>query len=356
MNDRHAPFICSLLAVLFASATFSSRAQTVPDTRQRIVGQTPTPTPTPTLTPTPMPLPAPTPTITPAPIVPGAAQQTTVPVVVLPVVILTPGAAFNAAQQNSHLKFNLDWTFGGRAQRGWYLYTALINRETGTETSAGTPDFALALARWQQANNFPPTGILDGETWYQMIAVWQSRRIKEQDRGEAAPWQLLTAPITDFYDPTRAPELLKVEKQTYAAYKRMVAAAAQDSALKLMVTSNGELSVAEKYLKIISSFRSKDYQAQLRRQSPNAGRAGLAVNSPHFTGRALDLYVGGDPVDTHDFNRSIQVNTPVYKWLVKNAARFGFYPYYYEPWHWEYIPGNFTINSSTPTIITSPHN
>ena len=78
-------------------------------------------------------------------------------------------------------------------------------------------------------------------------------------------------------------------------------------------------------------------QEQLRRQSPNAGSAGLAVNSPHFTGRALDLYVGGDPVDTKDANRAIQVNTPVYKWLVRNAARFGFRPYFYEPWHWEYV-------------------
>ncbi len=75
----------------------------------------------------------------------------------------------------------------------------------------------------------------------------------------------------------------------------------------------------------------------LRRQSPNAGRAGLAVNSPHFTGRALDLYVGGQPVETRDDNRAVQVQTPVYQWLVRNAARFGFRPYFYEPWHWEYV-------------------
>ncbi len=257
---------------------------------------------------------------------------------IVPAAILTTGAAISAAQQNSRLKFNLDWSFGGRQQRGWYLYTALINRETGTEKDAFTTDFALAIARWQQINNLAVTGVLDADTWYRMIAVWQARRIKEQDRAEAAPSQLLSAPIIDFYDQTRAAELLKVEKQTYAAYKRMIAAAGQDSSLKLVVASNGELSIAEKRLKIISSFRSKDYQAQLRRQSPNAGRAGLALNSPHFTGRALDLYVGGEPVDTRDSNRSVQVNTPVYKWLVKNAARFGFYPYYYEPWHWEYIP------------------
>jgi zinc D-Ala-D-Ala carboxypeptidase len=108
----------------------------------------------------------------------------------------------------------------------------------------------------------------------------------------------------------------------------MIAAASDD--LKLSANS--------KYLKIISAFRSREYQEELRRKSPNAGSAGLAVNnSPHFTGRALDLYVGGDPVDTKDANRTIQVNTPAYKWLVRNAEKFGFRPYFYEPWHWEYV-------------------
>ncbi|MCA1593525.1 MAG: M15 family metallopeptidase, partial [Acidobacteria bacterium] len=99
----------------------------------------------------------------------------------------------------------------------------------------------------------------------------------------------------------------------------------------------GELAPSEKYLKIVSSFRSREYQEHLRRQSPNSGRAGLAVNSPHFTGRALDLYVGGEPVETKDANRALQVQTRVYKWLVRNADKFGFRPYYYEPWHWEYV-------------------
>jgi hypothetical protein len=42
------------------------------------------------------------------------------------------------------------------------------------------------------------TGVLDADTLYQMIAVWQARRIQEQDRAEAVPSQLLTAPIIDF--------------------------------------------------------------------------------------------------------------------------------------------------------------
>jgi LAS superfamily LD-carboxypeptidase LdcB len=145
---------------------------------------------------------------------------------------------------------------------------------------------------------------------------------------------LLTVSATEFYDPERPAELRQVERKTYAAYKRMVVAAAQD--LNLALDANGNLS--EPYLKIISAFRSPAYQQQLRAQSPNSGRAGLAVNSPHFTGRALDLYVGGEPVSTKEANRAVQVNTKVYRWLVKNAGQFGFIPYFYEPWHWEFNP------------------
>ena len=168
-----------------------------------------------------------------------------------------------------------------------------------------------------------------------MVSQWQSNRLK--NRTPAEPNQLLTAPSADFYDPLRAAELRQVERSTFAAYKQMVAAAIADRKLKLARTASGELAPAEKYLKIISAFRSREYQDQLRRESPNAGSAGLAVNSPHFTGRALDLYVGGNPVDTKDSNRAIQVKTPVYQWLVHNAERFGFRPYFYEPWHWEYV-------------------
>jgi zinc D-Ala-D-Ala carboxypeptidase len=239
-----------------------------------------------------------------------------------------------AAQQNNLLSLQLTWVFGGREQRGWALYTPLIARTLDTEATASTSDFAQALARWQQSARLPANGLLDSDTLYQLIAAWQAKRIKNYT--SPSPDQLLTAPPTDFYAPERPAELRQVEKNTYAAYKRMVAAAIADPSLGLAKTETGELAPTEKYLKIISSYRSPEYQAQLRRQSPEAGRAQLAVNSPHSTGRALDLYVGGDPVSTKDANRAMQTQTRVYQWLVHNAARFGFQPYYYEPWHWEY--------------------
>jgi D-alanyl-D-alanine carboxypeptidase len=240
-----------------------------------------------------------------------------------------------AATRNTVLKYELTWAFGGKQQRGWYLYTPLISRLLETEDEARPADFASTLSRWQAATGLRSDGVLDDETLYRMVSTWQGARLK--NKAYATPDQLLQAPTADFYDPTRAAELRQVERETYAAYKRMIAAAAADPSLGLKVTASGELAPEEKFFKIVSSFRSREHQEQLRAQSPGSGRAGLAVNSPHFTGRALDLYVGGEPVETKDSNRALQVQTPAYRWLVRNADRFGFRPYYYEPWHWEYV-------------------
>jgi len=240
--------------------------------------------------------------------------------------VSTTSAFATAATTNVTLRNDLSWTFGGKQQRGWYLYDFLIGKTLNTKHDPITSDFAASIASWQKRRGIRADGILDEDALMAMVSQWQGNRLK--NRTAATPDQLMTAPPSDFYDPSRAPELRQVERNTYAAYKEMLAAAIND--LKLAPSSS--------YFKIVSSYRSREYQENLRRKSPNAGSAGLAVNnSPHFTGRALDLYVGGDPVDTKDANRAIQVNTPAYRWLVENAERFGFRPYFYEPWHWEYV-------------------
>ena len=233
-----------------------------------------------------------------------------------------------AAEQNTRLKLDLNWSFGAKQQRGWYLYVPLIQHLLKTESGPESNAFAMALSSWQKSVGLASTGILTQETWLKMVEVFQARRIK--NRSTPSSGRLSLVPASDFLDTERPENLRYVESQAYATYKKIVAAASAELSI--------DLSSNEKWLKIVSAFRSPAYQAVLRRRSPKAGRAGLAVNSPHFTGRALDLYVGGDPVSTDDSNRAIQVNTKVYQWLVKNAERFGFYPYFYEPWHWEYCP------------------
>ena len=104
-------------------------------------------------------------------------------------------------------------------------------------------------------------------------------------------------------------------------------------------------------LKIASAFRSVDRQVEIIRAklaeglSPNAV---LCVSAPpgyseHHSGRAVD-------VTTDEGAASLEPEfeeTRAFRWLSKNAARFGFvlsYPagnphgYDYEPWHWCFRP------------------
>lgn len=240
-----------------------------------------------------------------------------------------------AGLSNSKLKTSLQWTFGKKTQTGWSLYVPLIQHTIKTENAPESSGFALALSVWQKKNSLAPSGILDAKTLSAFIKYWQTRRIPKL--YEADEGLLYNAPIADFFDPTRERHLLNLDKETYTAYKKMIAAAAKDLNLKI---ENGNLTGADNFLKIISAHRSRAYQEQLRKKEPNAGRAQLAFTSPHFTGRALDIYVGGEPVTTKDANRAIQIETKAYQWLVKNAEKFGFYNYFYEPWHWEYVPEN----------------
>ena len=242
-----------------------------------------------------------------------------------------------AALENARLRGSLQWAFGGKTQTGWDIYVPLIAHTVGTDNAPDSSEFALAISEWQSKSGLAGTGVVDRETLESFTKYWQSRRLGRFGLSPEA--NLFSAPIGEFFDATRSPDLLQLERETYAAYKRMIAAAAKDLGRELKITKNGELAPEEKFLRIVSAYRSPEYQAALRKKEPNAGRAALAKNSPHSTGHALDIYVGGEPVKTLDSNRLIQVQTPAYKWLVKNAHRFGFYPYFYEPWHWEYVPG-----------------
>ena len=243
-----------------------------------------------------------------------------------------------AADRNAQLRRSLSWVFGGKGQTGWEIYVPLIAHAIGVDAEADSPEFAAALSKWQGRNALQPTGILGTDTLQALIRFWQGQRLGHS--SAPAEGSLLSAPISEFFDLSRDPGLLQLERRAYAAYKQMIAAAARDLGTALKFSKTGELAEGEKFLRIVSAYRSPAYQEALRRKEPNAGRGALAKFSAHATGQALDLYVGGEPVTTKDHNRLLQVQTPAYKWLVKNANRFGFYNYFYEPWHWEYVPGS----------------
>ena len=146
------------------------------------------------------------------------------------------------------LRTELTWSFGGKPQRGWYLYDLLLTKTLDTQSDATTAGFAAAVADWQKRRGLAPNGVLDEKPLMAIVSHWQSNRLKT--RTPADPSQLMTAPPADFYDPGRAAELRQVEHNTYAAYKEMIAAAMADPSLKLKSS--------DRFLKIISSYRSRE--------------------------------------------------------------------------------------------------
>ena len=97
-----------------------------------------------------------------------------------------------ASEQNAVLMNELTWTFGGKQQKGWYLYNALINQTLNRTDDAGSKSLAAAVAGWQQTTGLSGNGILEENTLMGMISEWQGNRLK--DRTVAQPDQLLTAP------------------------------------------------------------------------------------------------------------------------------------------------------------------
>src|SRR5262245_33781597 len=104
--------------------------------------------------------------------------------------LLASGDFTIAAEQNARFKLELNWTFGGRPQRGWYLYTPLIQRLLNTDSAPETTAFAEELAVWQRSAGLAPTGGLDQPTWLKMVGAVQSRRRK--GRPTPAPDGLTT--------------------------------------------------------------------------------------------------------------------------------------------------------------------
>src|SRR5262249_40512868 len=123
-------------------------------------------------------------------------------------------AAFAAAtEQNGKTKIDLNWTFGGKSQRGWNLYVPLIRQLIKTDGDPGTSEFAAALAGWQKTTGLAPTGVLDRNTWLKMVAAFQSRRIK--DRIVPGPAQLTLVPTSECFDPERPENLRYMDSQAY---------------------------------------------------------------------------------------------------------------------------------------------
>jgi zinc D-Ala-D-Ala carboxypeptidase len=230
--------------------------------------------------------------------------------------------------QNVALADSVVWQFGSRPQHGWRLYLPLIQRTLGTTASPESEEFARAARQWRKSQGLAPAdGLFDLDAWMRLMSGLQSARLRDSTRPSET--ELVQVSAEEWLYPERPPELRFLRRDAYEAYTRMLAAARADLGDRLPAN----------HLRLVSGYRTPEYQEEIRaREGGNLNTAALAKNSPHFTGRAMDIYVGGSPVSTADSNRAIQVATPAYRWLVTNAHRFGFRPYFYEPWHWEFDP------------------
>ena len=231
---------------------------------------------------------------------------------------------------------SLEWTPFGSTEWGWETYVPLIQQELGTGCAANSPEFARRLADFQTAHQLPSTGVFDARTFQVFRGVWQERRpfIMARARAEPCPdppplYQLGYL-VAEEEHADRLTRLLR--RDVLDAYRRMVAAARAEVS---------EIAADPELLQIFSAFRDPEVDAMRCVTFGNCDGLRRAVCSPHRTGTALDLYVGhiaGLGVDnTSPASRLHMSRGAAYRWLVRNAGRFGFVPYVFEPWHWEWV-------------------
>ncbi|HYE45705.1 MAG TPA: hypothetical protein VEA44_08015 [Caulobacter sp.] len=234
-----------------------------------------------------------------------------------------------AARANTEGAVSLVWTPFGPEEVGWETYAPLIAAEIGTTCGFGEPGFAQALAGWQRRHGPTSDGVMRPRDFETMKQTWHRRRPFSKIRPEDCPpptADLTFAATNEVYG-----RPMQLRPGTLAAYRRMIAAARVEAPA---IFGRPEA------LKIFSAWR--DPEADARRCETEGNCDGLrrTLCSAHRTGLALDLHVGmapgGDPASTAAFNRLAQSRDPGYRWLVRNAHRFGFVNYPFEPWHWEW--------------------
>ena len=238
-----------------------------------------------------------------------------------------------ASAENARTLETLAWRPFGRDELGWETYVPLIGREVGTACPPQSERFAEHLAAWQQSADRPPTGRMSEADFQVMKGRWQARRpfVRLAARGACPPPRAETSLATAKAEEGYGGKVVRLRPGALDAYRRMVAAA-HDEAPAAFADRNA--------FTIFSAFRSPESDAERCLREHNCDGVRRATCSPHRTGLALDLYVGAAPGFGPDSsaapNRRHQTTTGAYLWLVKNADRFGFVNYPFEPWHWEW--------------------
>ena len=241
-----------------------------------------------------------------------------------------PSAWIVASKANQASLYALAWSPFGKLETGWATYAPLISREIGAACPADSAAFAAKYAQWQARKGLPVDGIFKPGDFEQLNHTLELRRpfVQLTAKGlcPAAPDEstLTSARPAE----TFGGKAVRLRPGALAAYRRMVAAARTAG-----VGSHAPM------LELISGYRSPTEEAA-RCEDGSCNTLTRATCSSHRTGLAMDLYLepapGADPTSASDENRRHMAGSLEYRWLVANADRFGFLPYAYEPWHWEW--------------------
>ena len=144
-----------------------------------------------------------------------------------------------------------------------------------------------------------------------------------------------------------ASSLVSIENDVFDRPQKLICSAGKKwSQMKEAANSDGI------NIKIVSAFRSVNYQVELISKKLNSGEKINSIlefiaapgYSEHHTGRAVDL-----TTDNCEHLSVLFEKTEAFAWLTKNASRFSFKLSYprnckekinYEPWHWVYNGNN----------------
>lgn len=237
-----------------------------------------------------------------------------------------------AAARNAYNLDSLLWSPFRKPEQGWRTYGPMVGSEIGTDCAYDSQVFADRLAGWQAAHGLAATGVLDPASFEVMVVGWHRKRpfVRLSRFGcPAAPDAASLAVIPPAM--TYGSRSMRLRPDALAALERMVAdAKAADPAIAR----------DPRALLVFSAFRAPEDDDLRCQQQNNCDNIVRTNCSAHRTGLAVDIVVGARPggrVDSaEDANRLFQSQTPAYRWLVRNAGRYGFVPYVYEPWHWEW--------------------
>ncbi|HEX8231989.1 MAG TPA: D-alanyl-D-alanine carboxypeptidase family protein [Caulobacteraceae bacterium] len=244
-----------------------------------------------------------------------------------------PQAMSRSAADNAASLSGLAFSPFRAPEAGWETYAPQVAREIGSGCPPTTLGFARDLAAWQSRRGLVPDGRMTAETFEAFRLAWHRRRpLRGKLPVQACPpppppEQLVEA------DPSEGlhGKVVKLRPAVLEAWRKMRQAARRE---------DPAIAKDPLALVLVSGYRDPASDALRCAVEGNCDNRRRALCSAHRTGLVFDLYVGAapgsDPTSTDPRNRLYQSRTPAYRWLVKNARRFGFENYVYEPWHWEW--------------------